>query len=105
MDDVEKAILISFEESGAIDSALKSQALSFCQQIKETPTVCRICIEKLCFCNLVQVQFWCLQTLHEVIRVKYAMLSLEEKDSLGNLCFLCVVLRLLMIRITMLLGF
>ncbi|KAI5594165.1 hypothetical protein POPTR_003G066200v4 [Populus trichocarpa] len=87
MDDVEKAILISFEESGAIDSALKSQALSFCQQIKETPTVCRICIEKLCFCNLVQVQFWCLQTLHEVIRVKYAMLSLEEKDFIRKSVF------------------
>ncbi|OAY36407.1 exportin-T isoform X2 [Manihot esculenta] len=80
MDDLEKAILISFDESGTIDSPLKSQAVAFCQQIKETPTICRICIEKLCFCNLIQVQFWCLQTLHEVIRVKYALLSLEEKD-------------------------
>ncbi|XP_058005114.1 exportin-T isoform X2 [Hevea brasiliensis] len=80
MDDLEKAILISFDESGTIDSALKSQAVSFCQQIKENQTICRICIEKLCFCNLIQVQFWCLQTLHEVIRVKYALLSLEEKD-------------------------
>ncbi|XP_021638920.2 exportin-T isoform X2 [Hevea brasiliensis] len=80
MDDLEKAILISFDESGTIDYALKSQAVSFCQQIKEAPTICRICVEKLCFCNLIQVQFWCLQTLHEVIRVKYALLSLEEKD-------------------------
>ncbi|CAK7356517.1 unnamed protein product [Dovyalis caffra] len=87
MDDVEKAILISFDESGAIDSALKSQAVSFCQQIKETPTLCRLCIEKLCFCRLVQVQFWCLQTLHEVIRVKYALLGLEEKDFIRKSVF------------------
>ncbi|KAI5602377.1 hypothetical protein POPTR_001G168100v4 [Populus trichocarpa] len=87
MDDVEKAILISFDESGAIDSALKSQAVSFCQQIKETPTVCRLCIEKLCFCRLVQVQFWCLQTLHELVRVKYALLSLQEKDFMRKSVF------------------
>ena len=87
MDDVEKAILISFDEWGAIDSALKSQAVSFCQQIKETPTVCRLCIEKLCFCRLVQVQFWCLQTLHELIWVKYALLSLQEKDFMRKSVF------------------
>ncbi|XVE51859.1 hypothetical protein DITRI_Ditri02bG0075000 [Diplodiscus trichospermus] len=80
MDDVEKAIVISFDESGAIDSELKSQAVNFCQQIKETPSICSLCIEKLCFCKLVQVQFWCLQTLHEVIRVKYGSMSLEEKN-------------------------
>ena len=80
MDDVEKAILISFDESGAIDSELKSQAVNFCQQIKETPSICSLCIEKLCFCKLVQVQFWCLQTLHEFIRVKYGSMSLDEKN-------------------------
>ncbi|XP_065866859.1 exportin-T isoform X2 [Euphorbia lathyris] len=80
MDDIEKAILISFDESGNIGSSLKSQAVSYCQQIKETPAICRICIDKLCFCNIVQVQFWCLQTLHEVIRVNYALLSSEEKN-------------------------
>ncbi|XP_022715279.1 exportin-T-like isoform X3 [Durio zibethinus] len=80
MDDVERAILITFDESGAIDSELKSQAVNFCQQIKETPSICSLCIEKLCFCKLVQVQFWCLQTLHEVIRVKYGSMSLEEKN-------------------------
>ncbi|XP_022721605.1 exportin-T-like isoform X9 [Durio zibethinus] len=87
MDDVEKAILISFDESGAIDSELKSQAVNFCQQIKETPSVCRLCIEKLCFCKLVQVQFWCLQTLHEVLRVKYGSMNLEEKNFIRKSVF------------------
>ncbi|XWS16157.1 hypothetical protein CRYUN_Cryun34aG0061300 [Craigia yunnanensis] len=87
MDDVEKAILISFDESGAIDSELKSQAVNFCQQIKETPSICSLCLEKLCFCKLVQVQFWCLQTLHEFIRVKYGSMSLEEKNFIRKSVF------------------
>ncbi|XVF86906.1 hypothetical protein PTKIN_Ptkin18bG0078600 [Pterospermum kingtungense] len=87
MDDVEKAILISFDESGAIDSELKSQAVNFCGQLKETPSICSLCIEKLCFCKLVQVQFWCLQTLHEIIRVKYGSMSLEEKNFIRKSVF------------------
>ncbi|PPR82962.1 hypothetical protein GOBAR_AA37754 [Gossypium barbadense] len=87
MDDVEKAILISFDESGAIDSELKLQAVNFCQKIKETPSICSLCIEKLCFCKLVQVQFWCLQALQEVIRVKYGSMSLEEKNFIRKSIF------------------
>lgn len=87
MDDLEKAILISFDESGAVDSVLKSQAVAYCQQVKETPSSCSICIEKLWFCKLVQVQFWCLQTLHEVIRVKYGSMSVEEKSFIRKSVF------------------
>ncbi|OMO70638.1 Armadillo-like helical, partial [Corchorus capsularis] len=92
MDDVEKAILISFDESGTLDAGLKSQAVNFCQQIKETPSICSLCIEKLCFCKLVQVQFWCLQTLHEVIRVRYGSMSLEEKNFIRKSVFSMVCL-------------
>ncbi|KAH9665209.1 exportin-T [Citrus sinensis] len=87
MDDLEKAILFSFDESGAIDSMLKSQAVNFCQQIKETPSICRICIEKLSLCNIVQVQFWCLQTLSEVVRVKYTSMSSEERNLIRESVF------------------
>lgn len=31
MDDLERAVVISFDESGAVDAALKSQALAFVQ--------------------------------------------------------------------------
>ncbi|CAA0331378.1 unnamed protein product [Arabidopsis thaliana] len=79
MDDLEQAIVISFE-TGAVDSALKSQAVTYCQQIKETPSICSICIEKLWFSKLVQVQFWCLQTLQDVLRVKYGSMSLDEQS-------------------------
>ncbi|KAK6284314.1 hypothetical protein POUND7_003266 [Theobroma cacao] len=87
MDDVEKAILISFDESVTLDSGLKSQAVNFCQRIKETPLICSLCIEKLCFCKLVQVQFWCLQTLRDVISVKYGSMSLEEKNFIRKSVF------------------
>ncbi|KAK1434241.1 hypothetical protein QVD17_11160 [Tagetes erecta] len=79
MDDLEKAILIIFDESGTVTSVLKSQAVAFCQQIKDSPSICSICIERLCFSKLVQVQFWCLQCLHEVLRARYSGMSTEEK--------------------------
>ncbi|XP_071731953.1 exportin-T-like [Rutidosis leptorrhynchoides] len=80
MDDLEKAILIIFDESGTVTPVLKSQAVAFCQQIKDNnPSICSICIERLCFSKLVQVQFWCLQTLHEVLRARYAGMSSEER--------------------------
>ncbi|XP_058193799.1 exportin-T isoform X2 [Rhododendron vialii] len=87
MDDLEKAILISFDESGAIDSVLKSQAVAYSQQIKETASICSICIERLRVCNIVQVQFWCLQTLHEVLRVRYSSMSHEEKSFVRSSVF------------------
>lgn len=76
---MEKAILILFDESGNIDEGLKKKAKDYCDEIKEKPSICSICIDKLCFSGIVQVQFWCLQTLHEVIRVRYASMSLDEK--------------------------
>jgi len=79
MDDLEKAILILFDESGSIDEGLKKKAKDYCDEIKEKPSICSICIDKLCFSGIVQVQFWCLQTLHEVIRFRYASMSLDEK--------------------------
>ncbi|KAJ0007649.1 hypothetical protein Pint_29138 [Pistacia integerrima] len=52
MDDLEKAIRFSFDESGAVDSALKSQA-----------------------------------TLYEIIKVKYALMSVEEKNFIRKSVF------------------
>lgn len=79
MDDLEKAILIMFDESGTVDLELKQKAKEYCDKIKEEPAICRICVERICFSNLVQVQFWCLQTLHEVFRVGYSSMSLDER--------------------------
>ncbi|XP_047961754.1 exportin-T-like [Salvia hispanica] len=87
MDDLEKAILISFDESGSINSVLKEQAAAFIQQVKDRPSICSICIEKFCVSNLVEVKFWCLQCLHEILRVRYPSMSLEEKDLIRKSVF------------------
>ena len=47
MDDLEKAILIMFDESGATDDGLKKQAKNYCNDIKSKPSICSLCIEKL----------------------------------------------------------
>ncbi|XP_048334251.2 exportin-T isoform X1 [Ziziphus jujuba] len=92
MADLEKAILIIFDESGTVDSELKQKAKEYCDKIKEERAICRICIDRLCFSSLVQVQFWCLQTLHEVIRVGYSSISPDEmylirKSVFSIVCF------------------
>nr|KYP72043.1 Exportin-T [Cajanus cajan] len=92
MDDLEKAILIIFDESGAIGDDLKKQAKVYCNDIKEKPSICRLCIEKLCFSNLVQVQFWCLQTLHEVIRTRYLTMAPDERHMIRGSVFSIVCL-------------
>ncbi|KAJ0241025.1 Exportin-T [Hirschfeldia incana] len=86
MDDIENAILISFE-SGPVEPSLKSQAVSYCQQAKDSPDVFRICIQKLWFCKLVQVQFWCLQTLQDVLKVSYGSMSSEERGFVRSSVF------------------
>ncbi|KAK7397511.1 hypothetical protein VNO78_18687 [Psophocarpus tetragonolobus] len=92
MDDLEKAIFIMFDESGALDDDLKKQAKVYCNDIKEKPLICRLCIEKLCFSNLVQVQFWCLQTLHEVIRTRYLTMTPDERHMIRSSVFSIVCL-------------
>uniref|UniRef100_A0A7C9A2R2 Exportin-T n=1 Tax=Opuntia streptacantha TaxID=393608 RepID=A0A7C9A2R2_OPUST len=87
MDDLEKAILISFDESGTIDQGLKSQAIEYCQRIKEAPTISSICVERLFTSKLVQVQFWCLQCLHDAIRIRYSSMSPEEKQFIRKSVF------------------
>ncbi|EPS71317.1 hypothetical protein M569_03439, partial [Genlisea aurea] len=86
MDDIEKAVLISFDESTS-SQALKSQAVAYIHQIKENPLICRICVEKLFFCKLVQVQFWSLQCIHDVLRAKYTSIAPEDKSFIRKSVF------------------
>lgn len=87
MDDLEKAILISFDEYGTVNPQLKSQAVAFCQQIKDNPSISTICIEMLCFSKLVQVHFWCLQCLHELVATKYSSITPHHKSFIRNSLF------------------
>ncbi|XP_068660519.1 exportin-T-like [Aristolochia californica] len=78
MDDLEKAILISFDESGTVDPLLKSRAISYCHQAKNSNSIALVCIERLSHTKFVQVQFWCIQTVHEVLRLHYSSINPEE---------------------------
>ncbi|XP_074583228.1 exportin-T-like isoform X2 [Curcuma longa] len=72
MDDLEKAILLAYEPSVA-DSALRAQAIAFCDRVKADPSaLIRLCLDRLRRSPLVPVQFWCLQALHDVILLRYS---------------------------------
>ncbi|XP_020593420.1 exportin-T-like isoform X1 [Phalaenopsis equestris] len=78
MDDFERAIVVIYESTGgSAESNLFLQAIEFCDRLKAGPpsTLLRLCLEHLHRCNLVPVQFWCLQSLHDVIRLSYSSLD------------------------------
>ncbi|GAQ89651.1 tRNA exportin [Klebsormidium nitens] len=79
MDDFEKAILFSFDQSGAVDAQLKERAIAYCNQAKLQPQPWRLCLQRLISSQYAEVQFWCLQTLEEIIRGQYLSLDSSEK--------------------------
>lgn len=79
MDDFEKAIFFSFDQSGAVSAALKAQATAYCDQAKQTPNICQACLEKFRLSQYAEVQFWCLQTLEEVMHQRYRTLDSQER--------------------------
>ncbi|KAJ1401077.1 Exportin-1/Importin-beta-like [Sesbania bispinosa] len=92
MDNLDKAILIMFDESGAVNDAFKKQANNYCHNVKEIPSICTICIEKLFSSNIVHVHFWCLQTLHEAIVSRYSSMTPEERHMIRSSVFSIVCL-------------
>lgn len=80
-DDCEKAILICFNYPGA-DQQLKDQAASYLQQIKSSSNCWQLCLEKLQQSAFLEVKFWSLQTLREVIRSRYVTLDAAAKTSI-----------------------
>eukprot|EP00250_Pteridium_aquilinum_P019445 c24434_g1_i1 orf=571-3564(+) len=91
MDDFEKAIIISFDQSGGVDAQLRAQAMAFCQGAKQSPTILQVCLDKFRSTQFAEVQFWCLQTLEELVKVRYRLLDVQEKSFLqstllGMLC-------------------
>lgn len=78
MDDFERAIMLIYESAaGGADSAHLLQAIEFCDRLKYGPPsyLLRFCLDRLLCSPLVPVQFWCLQSLHDAIRLSYSDLS------------------------------
>ncbi|KAH7291557.1 hypothetical protein KP509_29G021800 [Ceratopteris richardii] len=91
MDDFDKAIIISFDQSGGVDAQLRTQAMAFCQSVKQAPNILHLCLDKLRTTQFAEVQFWCLQTIEELVKARYQLLDVQEKlfmqnNLLGLLC-------------------
>ncbi|KAI5083164.1 hypothetical protein GOP47_0002907 [Adiantum capillus-veneris] len=84
MDDFEKAIIISFDQSGGVDAQLRAQAMAFCQSVKQSPNILQLCLDKLRVTQFAEVQFWCLQTIEELVKVRYRLLDVQERRFLQS---------------------
>ncbi|KAL2651855.1 hypothetical protein R1flu_019983 [Riccia fluitans] len=80
MDDFERAIFFSFDQSGAVDAQLRAQARAYCEQAKQSPTIWQACLEKFRLSQYPEVQFWCLQALEEVTRQRYRSMDPQERQ-------------------------
>lgn len=70
-------MLIYDSAGGSTESTLLLQAIEFCDRLKAgpPPTLLRLCLDHLHRCPLVPVQFWCIQTLHDAIRLSYSSID------------------------------
>eukprot|EP00850_Spirogloea_muscicola_P015251 SM000115S23930 [mRNA] locus=s115:316090:322671:+ [translate_table: standard] len=84
MDDFEKAILFSFDQSGAVGAELRAQAQAYCEQAKQSRDIWRLCLERLAISRFSEVQFWCLQVLDAVVRDHHASFEAGERNLLCN---------------------
>ena len=65
-DDLERAILFTFDQTGRVDAHLKAKAVNYCDEVIQNPACQTLCIERYGSSSYMEVRFWCLQTLHEV---------------------------------------
>lgn len=70
-DDFERALVITFDYTSAVDAQLKARAVSFIAEVKKNPDVWRLAIERFNISTHLEIRFWCLQTLHEVVKSSY----------------------------------
>lgn len=80
-DDFTTAVLISFDPTVGLQ--LKQQAAEYCARIRTSADGWRLCLQKLhqtaAERGSDQVQFWCLQTVGEVVGHRYPSMIDEEK--------------------------
>jgi len=84
-DDFEKAILFVFDQTGSIDPSLKLQAQNILISAQSSPEFLSVCLSKLESCPFVEVKFWCLQALHQLIVTRYGDASLLPPPAINTL--------------------
>eukprot|EP00798_Chlamydomonas_sp_ICE-L_P025196 gene25196-10836_t len=83
-DDFERAVLLTFNFSGAVEPKLKELATSYVNDIKQSPECWRLCAERFSPATYPEVKFWCLQTLHEIIRTSYPKMPAEARAGIKS---------------------
>ncbi|PSC72015.1 exportin-T isoform X1 [Micractinium conductrix] len=63
MDDFEKAILLSFDQSGDVGAGIKAQAEAYLAAARASPDAWRICLDRFQSSGYAEVRFWCAQAL------------------------------------------
>lgn len=66
MDDFEKAVLFSFDQTGSVSPEVKAQADGLLAQAQQSPEAWQLCLQRLQSSGYAEVRFWCLQTLHAI---------------------------------------
>lgn len=78
--DFEQAVVLIFDQTGSVSHELKGQAHSFLESVSRSETGWQVCLGHFETSSRTEVQFWCLQTLHEIIKSKlYDSLGVAEK--------------------------
>ena len=82
-DDVEKAIIYAFDQSGAVDAALRDRAVTFLAEAKTSPECWRHCVARYPVTTYPEVRFWCLQTLADALQPSGSLIpgSLSDADA------------------------
>ncbi|KAK3288404.1 hypothetical protein CYMTET_4114 [Cymbomonas tetramitiformis] len=83
-DDIEKAILFSFDQTGAVDPSLKEQALAYLENLKALPNCWQLCLERFSPSSHAEVKFWCLQTLLEVLKAQPSHFPAESSQQVNG---------------------
>ncbi|KAK9827309.1 hypothetical protein WJX81_002974 [Elliptochloris bilobata] len=78
-DDFEKAVLFSFDQSGAVDVNIKAHAAAYCEEVRRSADCWQLCLQRFSASSFVEVRFWCLQMLHEMMRARYPSLEPEQR--------------------------
>ena len=84
MDDFEKAILFAFSQDGSVAGELKQQAQSYLAGVKGSPQGWEMCLSRFDGSAYVEVKFWCIQTLHELVRSGYRQLAPPAQLQVGR---------------------
>lgn len=81
--DFEQSVLLIFDQTGNVSQEVQGRAHSLLESVTRSETGWQMCLGYFETSQHVEVQFWCLQTLHEITKSKvYDSLGTVEKNTM-----------------------